>query len=163
VARFRVLRVLVPVLSTLVLVGGGVVALSATADAKPKSLTVFVADRAPTYGDFETLAPGSQLLFDEPLLDPATGDEVGTSKTRVEVVSQVGDDLSFILDCTFEWPAGNNIVFTGAEYFSHLATGATFAVVGGTGTYAGANGSVQLTPDTVDGQSGSIATFTFTK
>jgi hypothetical protein len=163
VARFRVLRVLVPVLSTLVLVGGGVVALSATADAKTKSLTVFVADRAPSYGDFDALAPGAQLLFDEPLLDPVTGNQVGTSKTRVEVISQVGDDLSFILDCTFEWPGGNNIVFTGAEYFSHLATGVTFAVVGGAGTDAGANGTVHLTPDSVDGQTGSTATFTFTK
>jgi hypothetical protein len=160
--KFRALRLLVPIVSTLVLVGGGV-ALSATADAKVKALTVFVADRPPTYGDPETLAPSSQLLFDEPLLDPATGDQVGTSKTRIEVISQVGDDLSFILDCTFEWPDGNNIVFTGAEYFSDLATGLTFAVVGGTGTYAGANGSVHLTPATVDGQSGSTATFTITK
>ncbi len=160
-SRARTLRVVLSFALALLVVGGFTL-VSGSAEAKPKSSTVFVADRAPTYGDVNSLAPGSVLLFDEPLLDPATGAQVGTSKTRVQVVSQVGDDLSFILDCTFEEPGGH-IVFTGAEYFSHIATAVTFAVVGGTGQYAGINGSVTITPATVAGQTGGIATFSLTK
>jgi hypothetical protein len=157
----RGLRALIGVLLALLVVGGFTLA-SGSAAAKPKSVSVFVADRDPTYGDFNSLAPGSVLLFDEPLLDPASGAQIGTAKTRVQVVSQVGDDLSFILDCTFEEPDGN-IVFTGAELFSHIASAVSFAVVGGTGRYAGASGEVTITPATVAGQTGGIASFTFTK
>jgi hypothetical protein len=159
--RARRLRALISVLLALLVVAGFTLA-TGSAEAKIKSASVFVADRNPTYGDVNSLAPGAVLLFDEPLLDPASGAQIGTSKTRVQVVSQVGDDLSFILDCTFEEPDGN-IVFTGAEYFSHIASAVTFAVVGGTGRYAGVDGMVTITPATVAGQTGGVATFTFTK
>jgi hypothetical protein len=130
----------------------------------PTTIEVYVAEGAPTHVD--ELEPGigrgDWLLFRDPVLN-ADGEEIGIADTRVQIIAAAGnDDLSFILDCTIELDRGR-LVFSGAELFSHVESETTFAVIGGTGSYAGAEGDVTGTPSTVDGQPASHLTFHLSK
>jgi hypothetical protein len=140
----------------------GVTARPGGASASPKSVRVAVLDRDPFVIEQAPtgLSTGDVLLFEEPLVDPKSGETVGGSETRVQVIETLpGDDARFILDCTFRLAKGN-LTFTGSELFSHIASGLTFAVVGGTDRFTGAAGSVHLTPTKVKDQTGSLAVFT---
>lgn len=143
-------------------VAGGAVlfATPGAAAPPPTTIEVFVAESAPTHVDElePGLGPGDWLLFRDPVLD-ASGERIGTADTRVQVIAPAGaGDLSFILDCTVELDRGR-LVFSGAELLSHAETEVTFALVGGTGRYAGAKGQVTGTPAAVDGQPTTHLTF----
>jgi len=81
----------------------------------------------------------------------------------VQFVRGLADgDVRFILDCTIKLAAGN-LMFYGAGDFSQLAgDGATFAVIGGTGRYTGAEGFVTVKFGEVRGGNGAVITFHLT-
>lgn len=119
----------------------------------PRTIEVHVAAGEPTHIDeLEAgVGPGDWLLFRDPVLDGG-GDQIGTAVTRVQVISSAGeDDAAFILDCTVELDDGR-LVFSGAEQLSRLEGQVGYAVVGGTGSYAGARGQVIGEPALIDGQ-----------
>lgn len=125
-----------------------------------RTIEVYAAAGQPTHVDElePGIGPGDWLVFRDPVLDSG-GERIGTAVTRVQVIAAAGeDDLAFILDCTVELDDGR-LVFSGAEQFSHLETGVSYAVVGGTGSYAGASGQVHGEPAVVDGRPTSRLTF----
>ena len=107
-------------------------------------------------------AEGDQFLTVDPVLDPGTGEQIGTAVTRVVVAHVAGDDATFILDCTVRFPEGN-LAFYGAESFSSFADGVTYTVVGGTGRYQETRGVVNITGGEVGGQAGSLLSFDITR
>ncbi len=107
-------------------------------------------------------AVGDQFLTVDAVLDPGTGEQIGTAVTRVVVAQVAGDDATFILDCTVRLPEGN-LAFYGAESFSSFADGVTYMVVGGTGRYQGTRGVVNITGGEVGGQAGSLLSFDITR
>ncbi|HLI56627.1 MAG TPA: dirigent protein [Actinomycetota bacterium] len=127
---------------------------------------VFIADRDPYVIDQPPastgpldLSAGDVALFDEPVETLDTGHALGAAITRVQVIDAVGAaDSNFIIDCTVHLPDGD-LLFSGAELFSHLSTVATVPVVGGTGKYSGAKGQVRLRPRTVNSATGTEADF----
>lgn len=126
----------------------------------PRTIEVHVSAGEPTHIDeLEAgVGPGDWLLFRDPVLD-AGGEEIGTAVTRVQVIAPAGEeDAAFILDCTVELDDGR-LVFSGAEQLSRLESQVRYAVVGGTGSYAGARGQVTGEPAFVDGQPTSRLTF----
>lgn len=126
----------------------------------PTTIEVYVAEGAPTHVDElePGIGPGDWLLFRDPVLN-ADGEEIGLADTRVQIIAAAGDgDLTFILNCTIELDRGR-LVFSGAELFSRVESETTFAVIGGTGSYAGAEGDVTGTPTTVDGRPASQLIF----
>lgn len=88
--------------------------------------------------------------------DRDTSERVGRLVTRMQVVeayapvseeAPMGDN-EFILDCTAEFEDGT-ITFYGPGKMGELMTnGVNFSVMGGTGRYAGARGTVQIGPVT---------------
>ncbi len=131
---------------------------------RPQNLEVYVAAGEPTHVDESEpgLGPGDWLLFRDPVLD-AAGEEIGTAVTRVQIISPAGNnDVAFILDCTVELGDGG-LVFTGAERLSHLETEVSYAVAGGTGSFAGASGQVTGAHARVNGQPASRLTFELAK
>ncbi len=144
----------------------GALLLTAPSAATPPAQTieVYVATGEPSHVDEldPGLGPGDWLLFRDPVLD-ADGEQIGTAVTRVQVIAPAGEhDAAFILDCTVELDGGR-LVFSGAEQLSRLESRVTYAVVGGTGRYAGARGQVNGTPATVDGQSAALLSFELAK
>ena len=107
-------------------------------------------------------AEGDQFLTVDPVLDPGTGEQIGTAVTRVVVAQVVGDDATVILDCTVRLPEGN-LAFYGAESFSSFADGVTYTVVGGTGRYQGTGGVVNITGSELGGRAGSLLSFDITR
>ncbi len=107
-------------------------------------------------------AERDQFLTVDPVLDPGSGEPIGTAVTRVVVAQVAGDDATFVLDCTVRLPDGN-LYFYGAESFSSFVDGVSYAVVGGTGRYQGTRGVVDITGGQVDGQAGSVLTFDVTR
>lgn len=139
---------------------------AASADSGRRDVRVVVLERPPEHVVEEApagLSAGDTLLFDEPVVNPKTGEHIGSAVTRVQVVKTLeGGDALFILDCTVRLPKGN-LVFTGAEQFSHVATGMTFVVAGGTGRYAGADGTVTARHTDVSGQPAAVLSFDITR
>lgn len=132
--------------------------------ASAPTFQVYVTSGEPTHIDEldPGVGPGDWLLFHDAVVD-GSGSEIGTALTRVQVIAATsGDDLAFILDCTVELATGN-LVFTGAERFSHLATETAFALAGGTGEYGGVEGQVRGAPATVDGAPVTELTFELAK
>lgn len=151
-----------------VVLAGCAATTGAAAPGEPpqRSLEVFVPDVPPYLIDQPPAAAGPMdvsegdtLLLHGPVLDPATGQEIGFADTRVQVVQRLdGGDAAFILDCTLHLPGGT-IVFYGSEQLSHLHSRVTYAVTGGTGRYDDAAGSVTGVTGEVAGQPGSSLTF----
>jgi hypothetical protein len=106
---------------------------------------------------------GDTILFLDPVLDPETGKEIGDAVTRIQVVNNLDQDgdAPYILDCTIRLQDGN-LIFFGAEQFAHMQTTSRFTVIGGTGRYAGVDGAVTATPDTVSERKGALITFELT-
>lgn len=107
-------------------------------------------------------ATGDQFLTVDPVLDPRTGEEIGTAVTRVVTAKATEDEAAFILDCIVQLPEGN-LSFYGAETFASLADGFTHTVVGGTGRYQATRGVVNIHGHQVDGQPGSLLAFDLTR
>lgn len=113
----------------------------------------------------EGFSAGDVLYEVHDVLDPADESTVGRTITRFEILrsNKGGEDFTFILDCTVGL-AGGDIVFSGGSKFSDFfdADGATFAVIGGTGTYALVRGTVVITPEEVGGGEGARFVFDLT-
>lgn len=106
---------------------------------------------------------GDYNVGSDPLLDPETGEKVGTEVFKLSFVRlfQKQNDVLFIGDFKVSLPEGTLAVY-GAARFSEIQNGATFAVVGGTGDYAQVRGSVVIKSGEVAGQSGRFLTFDLT-
>lgn len=113
----------------------------------------------------EGFSAGDVLYEVHDILDPADESTVGRTITRFEILrsNKGGQDFTFILDCTVRL-AGGEIVFSGGSKFSDFfdADGATFAVIGGTGSYALVRGTVVITPEEVGGGEGARFVFDLT-
>jgi hypothetical protein len=126
----------------------GACAQTSNADVTRRRVNVVVSDeKAATLelvdGGDEGFGPGDQLVEQAPLID-SSGKTVGQSYTTVAMVR--GGDLSDahgLIDCHIVL-SGGTILFNGAVSTKDLGTGVTLPVIGGTGTYAGAGGSVRM-------------------
>jgi hypothetical protein len=121
----------------------------------------YLVDEAPAATHEFDLSAGDLLLFH----DPVFGDrdkEIGSAVTRVQVIQGPDDDglddVLFLLDCTIRLNDGN-LLFSGAGQLGDLGTGAEFALVGGTGQYSGARGTVEM----VMGDEATKLNFTFAR
>ena len=90
----------------------------------------------------DRLSQNLQAAEDEPVY--RDGKKAGLAETIITVTRADGDDFAAIIACSIELPNGN-ILFNGSAHLADLGTGATLPVVGGTGTYAGARGTVTMT------------------
>lgn len=109
-------------------------------------------DEPPAGRQPHDLSAGDTLLHHDPVLDPDSGEQIGTAVTRVQAGRALGGaDALFILDCTVRL-ANGNLVFYGPEQLSNIPTGTTYSLIGGTGSYAGAEGTVEGVLDEHDGQ-----------
>ena len=109
----------------------------------------------PTAGDF--------AVESQPLLDPGIGSALGRSLSELTIVRPVsrGQDLEVILHSTLRLPQGD-VVLDGGLRFSELFDGGTIAVVGGTGSFAGARGTAAFTAGTVGGHDGFLISIDIT-
>ena len=107
-------------------------------------------------------SPGDLRLGVSDLLDPSDEEVLGRAIVRGTVVKSRGggDDVTFILDVTAQLGSGD-IVFYGGLQVSELNsdTGAVLSVIGGTGDFAGAKGTVTIVSAEVAGQEGFMWTF----
>lgn len=154
--RLRRLALALGAVFTVLFVGVGTASPAAATGHGDKTHTVRVAlvNGAPVFGDPTDPQPGDVLLFEEPAVDPNSGQPIGDSLTRIQVLK----DGSYLLDCTVRLGKGN-LMFTGGEEFQNMATKSTFAVVGGTGHFSGTGGQVDITPTTINGQEASLLVF----
>ncbi|HXF37429.1 MAG TPA: hypothetical protein VNO17_09645 [Actinomycetota bacterium] len=106
---------------------------------------------------------GDQVLEIHTLLDPADGDPVGRSFTRVTVlrVFHGGEDALIAVDSTYRLDEGD-IVFSGVFRLSSLAGGIRGAIHGGTGAYRDATGEAVATAAEVAGREGVVVAFDLT-
>ena len=90
--------------------------------------------------------PNSTVLENRPVFDYADGKRMGETYTRVTVVR--GNEKAFIgfIDCTTTLSGGSLDFAGGAHSAQVFGKGASFAVTGGTGIYAGSRGTVFLKP-----------------
>jgi allene oxide cyclase len=85
---------------------------------------------------------GDMLLIDRPLYDPKTGRQVGTSVAEGTFIRVFPDgDVLFAFNATNKLEGGE-LSTQGAFRFSEVES--TFAIVGGTGAFARARGTVTL-------------------
>lgn len=103
------------------------------------------------------VGPGDIRLQIWDLLDPVDGSAVGDSVMKVTIVRshRGGEFFTIILDCTVRLSDGD-IGFHGAIRTDEFGA---LPVVGGTGVYAGATGTVTIEPAEVAGQDGFMWTF----
>jgi hypothetical protein len=90
----------------------------------------------------EAFAPGQVGTEDAPVA--RDGETVGLALTSLTITHVEGDDVAGLIDCSIELPEGS-IVFNGSFHFGDMASGVDIPVVGGTGDYASAIGTVTLT------------------
>lgn len=106
---------------------------------------------------------GDEIFEIHDLLDPAdTTIVVGQAITRFTVVRlhQHGEDFTLILDCTVRLGEGENVFYGGARFSEFFGPeGAVFPVLGGTGAFSGAAGTVTIGVTAVGGEE--LALFTF--
>ena len=132
--------------------------------------TVFSADSAGFFQAVDEAATGlssEDYIFEKsPVFDVDSGDRIGTSTTRVQVVKVEleGDDTLSILDSTVSLPGGR-LVLSGS-FRSGIWQGAggvgwrgRFAIVGGTGSRAAASGTVDTGAGTFHGMNGTFLHF----
>jgi hypothetical protein len=87
--------------------------------------------------------PGDEIVEVAPVTD-SSGATIGKTYTTVTIVSGKSMPQAWgAVDCTVALPGGN-LLFHGAFAFKDLAKGTAAPVVGGTGKYAGATGSVAI-------------------
>ena len=87
--------------------------------------------------------PGDEIVEVAPVID-TSGATIGKTYTTVTMINgkSIADAWGAV-DCTVALPDGN-LLFHGAFSFKDLAKGTAAPVVGGTGKYAGAVGSVEV-------------------
>jgi hypothetical protein len=114
----------------------------------------------------EEFSAGDIVVERAMLFDPENGASIGRSVTRIqflEVLAKPSDDnpmgdFEFILDCTVELEGGS-IVFYGPGVMNQIMEGVTFAVMGGTGDYAGSRGTVTVKATEINDQQGVTMNF----
>ncbi|MFN2462177.1 MAG: hypothetical protein ABR591_16100 [Candidatus Velthaea sp.] len=90
-------------------------------------------------------AQNQQAAADAPVYRNAR--MVGRTETALTITHAGAEDLQAMIECTVELPEGK-ILFAGAFKFADLGHGAVVPVVGGTGAYKGAAGTVVIrSPD----------------
>jgi hypothetical protein len=106
------------------------------------------------------VGPGDIRLQIWDLLDPVDESVVGDSVMEATVVRSHhgGQPFTIILDCTVRLSEGD-LAFHGAIQTDEFGV---LPVVGGTGAYAGATGTVTIEPAEVAGQAGFMWTFDLT-
>ena len=87
---------------------------------------------------------GDYIVESFPLYRTGTKKKVGRSINNISIIQGIGkNNARFRAAATFALGAGK-IEAAGASTFSKLSKGAAFTVTGGTGTYAGATGTVNV-------------------
>jgi hypothetical protein len=112
-------------------------------------MATFTLNVRPRSGDEVELPPrtnkrvGDQLLLvRRPLVDPQTNIEVGSFNARLTVMEVPAGDVLFSGNADHEVPGG---VISTQGSFNASDTTSVFAIVGGSGTYALARGTLTLT------------------
>ncbi|GAB2961606.1 hypothetical protein GCM10023080_022380 [Streptomyces pseudoechinosporeus] len=123
------------------------------ADKHGKTLQVVLVHQEPVFGDPASMDPGDVQLFEDPAV--VKGKSAGDSLTQIQFL----EGGSFLLDCTVRLEDKGNLVFAGGEEAANLETKTTFAVAGGTGTFSGTGGHVDITPTKFEGKDASLLTF----
>jgi len=90
---------------------------------------------------FETLQQNVQASVDAPVY--RNGAKVGAAET-VLTVTRAGNDPTVMVECSVELPEGS-VVFNGTAHLADIGNGIAIPVVGGTGRYTGAAGTVLMT------------------
>lgn len=93
----------------------------------------------PTF--FDNLQANTQAVEDAPV--SRNGQIVGLAETVYTVTRVHNDDIAVMIECSIELPEGN-ILFNGTAHLGDVESGAAVPVVGGTGRYAGASGTVVM-------------------
>jgi hypothetical protein len=87
---------------------------------------------------------GDYIVGSHPLYRAGTKKRVGRNITNLTIVQPVGrQNAKFRAAATFVLGAGK-IEAAGSSVFSHLGDGAEFTITGGTGSYAGATGTLTV-------------------
>ncbi len=87
--------------------------------------------------------PSDQLIEESPVSD-TDGKAIGTAYTAVTMTSGTSmADAVGLIDCHIVLDGGS-VLFNGSVSLKDLGTGVTVPVIGGTGRYAGAGGSVTM-------------------
>ncbi len=110
-----------------------------------KDLAVVVRDAEASVSpsDFFTATPKQNAHGTEDAPVYRRAEKVGLAETVYTVTRVAGDDVAIMVECSVELPEGN-LVFNGTAHMADVATGATVPLVGGTGAYAGAIGTVTM-------------------
>jgi len=134
--------------------------------------TVFSADSIGFFRSIDEATPGlstEDLIFEKsPVLDVDTGDRIGVSTTRIQVVrvELEGDDTLSIMDSTVA-VGGGRITLSGSfrtgvwQGSGGLGWRGTFAITGGTGAHQGTSGTVVAEAGQLDGVFGTFLHVTF--
>jgi hypothetical protein len=126
----------------------GACAQTSSADVSTKRLSLVGEDAKATTFELVDLGksgfgPADQLIEENPLSD-TTGKAIGSAYTVVTMTSGKSPaDAKGLIDCSINL-AGGRILFNGFVDMAELGTGVTVPVVGGTGAYAGAGGTVRM-------------------
>lgn len=92
---------------------------------------------------FANLTQNAQASIDAPIYH--NGVAAGMAETILTVTRRAGDDIALMVECSIELADGN-IFFNGSAHVAELVGGgAAIPVIGGTGRYSGARGTVVLT------------------
>jgi len=126
----------------------GACAQTSSADVSTKHLSIVGQDAKATTLEQVDLGksgfgPGDELIEENPASD-TSGNAVGKLYTVVTMTSGKSmADAVGLIDCHVVLDSGT-ILFNGSVALKDLGTGVTLPVVGGTGSYDGAGGSVRM-------------------
>jgi hypothetical protein len=121
---------------------------TSSADVSTKHLSLVGQDTKATTMDQVDLGkagfgPGDELIEENPATD-SSGASVAKLYTLINITSGKSmADAVGLIDCHVVL-SGGTILFNGAVAMKDLAAGVTLPVVGGTGTYDGAGGTVRM-------------------
>jgi hypothetical protein len=126
----------------------GACAQTSSADATTKHLSIVGQDaKATTLQQVDLgkpgMGPGDELIEENPATD-STGAEVANLYTVVTMTSGKSmADAKGLIDCHVVFKDGT-VLFNGSVDLAKLGTGVSLPVIGGTGAYNGAGGTVRM-------------------
>ena len=126
----------------------GACAKTSKADVTARRLSVVAVDeKATTLEQLDLgktgFGPGDQLVEEAPIQD-GSGKDLGKSYTIMTMTSGKSlNDAMGLIDCSINLADGV-ILFNGHFSLKDLGAGITIPVIGGTGAYAGAGGTVKM-------------------
>jgi hypothetical protein len=127
---------------------GAACAQTSSADVTKRHIAVAIDEKHATVLEVVDLGKtgfgaGDQVLEEAPVVD-TSNTTVGDSFTAYTVTSgKKLEEAKGLIDCSINLKAGT-ILFNGYVPFASLKTGYTVPVIGGTGSYAGAGGTVRM-------------------